>query len=63
MDVCPSSLPSQGRWLGDSRDGEVMPERDNLSVCFADSSPERGALDFRSPQEGKIHQIFYCTFY
>ena len=39
--------PSRGGGSAERRDGEVVPERDNLSVCFADSSPERGAFSLR----------------
>ena len=37
------SLPSQGRWLGEAETERLSRICDNLSVCFADSSPSRGA--------------------
>ena len=45
--------PSRGGGSAKRRDGEVVPERDNLSVCFADSSPERGAFGYASHFCGK----------
>ena len=63
MDVRPSSLPFQGRWLGKAETERSSQICCNLSVCFADSSPERGALDFRSPQEGTSYLNFHRTFY
>ena len=41
------TAPSRGGGSAERRDGEVVPERDNLSVCFADSSPGRGAKGMR----------------
>ena len=38
------SLPSQGRWLGAAETERLSRICNNLSVCFADSSPERGAF-------------------
>ena len=47
------TAPSRGGGSAKRRDGEVVPERDNLSVCFADSSPERGAFGYASHFCGK----------
>ena len=47
------TAPSRGGGSAERRDGEVVPERDNLSVCFADSSPERGAFGYASHFCGK----------
>ena len=44
------SLPSQGRWLGAAETERSQQICDNLSVCFADSSPERGAFEVRAPK-------------
>ena len=63
MGCTPQSLLSQGRWLGEAETERSSQICSNLSVCFADSSPERGALDFRSPQEGNIYPDFIRTFY
>ena len=63
MDVCPSSLPFQGRWHGGAVTERSQQICGNLSVSFADSSPFRGALDFRSPQGGTNYLDFHCTFY
>ena len=41
------SLPSQGRWLGAAETERLSRICDNLSVCFADSSPARGAFPLR----------------
>ena len=38
------SLPFQGRWLGAAETERLSQICSNLSVCFADSSPERGAM-------------------
>ena len=40
--------PLPGEVARRSRDGEVVPGRDNLSVTFGDSSPERGAFGAHS---------------
>ena len=47
------TAPSRGGGSAERRDGEVVPERDNLSVCFADSSPGRGAFGYASHFCGK----------
>ena len=47
------TAPSRGGGSAKRRDGEVVPERDNLSVCFADSSPGRGAFGYASHFCGK----------
>ena len=40
------SLPFQGRWLGEAETERLQQSCDNLSVCFADSSPARGASQY-----------------
>ena len=47
------TAPSRGGGSAERRAGEVVPERDNLSVCFAASSPERGAFGYASHFCGK----------
>ena len=47
------TAPSRGGGSAERRDGEVVPERDNLSVCFADSSPGRAAFGYASHFCGK----------
>ena len=46
------SLPSQGRWLGEAETERLSRICDNLSVCFADSIPARGAFGMRSVGAG-----------
>ena len=47
MGCTPQSLLSQGRWLGEAETERSSQICSNLSVCFADSSPERGAFGVR----------------
>ena len=44
MRALPLGLPFQGRWLGAAETERLSRICDNLSVCFADSSPARGAF-------------------
>ena len=52
MGCTPQSLLSQGRWLGEAETERSSQICSNLSVCFADSSPERGAFGVRSVGAG-----------
>ena len=47
MRALPLGLPFQGRWLGAAETERLSRICDNLSVCFADSSPARGAFPLR----------------
>ena len=46
------SLPSQGRWLGEAETERPQQICDDLSVCFADSSPSRGAFGALPTRKG-----------
>ena len=46
------SLPFRGRWLGKAETERSQQICDDLSVCFADSSPGRGSLWCASDKKG-----------
>ena len=52
MRALPLGLPFQGRWLGAAETERLSRICDNLSVCFADSIPARGAFGMRSVGAG-----------